>query len=110
MKAGVVSHDFVFTNNSAEPLTITQIYTSCMCTTAIIKSNQGAVGPFSMPGHGLTRPANIVLAAAETATIKVTFDPAAHGPAGVGSINRTVTLEGEAGKLLDLTFSAVVTP
>lgn len=46
----------------------------------------------------------------EEASVEVVFDPAAHGPAGVGQIQRTVTIENNTGKPLELGFSAVVTP
>ena len=36
--------------------------------------------------------------------------PAAHGPAGIGPIDRVVTIENSAGQPLELAFSANVTP
>ncbi|KKT83316.1 MAG: hypothetical protein UW81_C0021G0020, partial [Candidatus Giovannonibacteria bacterium GW2011_GWC2_44_9] len=41
---------------------------------------------------------------------EVVFDPAAHGPAGVGRIERAVYLENSASEALQLKFSATVTP
>src|SRR3989338_1285615 len=44
------------------------------------------------------------------ATLEVVFDPAAHGPAGVGRIERVVYVEHSAGDLLEFQISAMVTP
>jgi len=52
---------------------------------------------------------NDTIKAGETREIEVVFDPNAHGPAGVGLIERVVRLEyGE--KTLELNIKAVVTP
>lgn len=110
MKDGNVSHAFAVTNNSSEPITITKVYTSCMCTTASITADGTTAGPFGMPGHGAVPKINHVVAPGAQATIDVTFDPNAHGPAGVGKISRAVTLETAAGDKVELTFAAVVTP
>ena len=63
-----------------------------------------------MPGHGGSVPkVNDTIKAGETREIEVVFDPNAHGPAGVGLIERVVRLEyGE--KTLELNIKAVVTP
>src|SRR3989344_2255227 len=36
MARGDVNHEFVFANSSDEPVALGQIYTSCMCTTAVL--------------------------------------------------------------------------
>ena len=95
MKKGLVKHDFKVTNQSATVTKIAKIYTSCMCTTASIITGQDRKGPFGMPGHGLVPKANAAIGAGEEATIEVVFDPAAHGPAGVGRIEREIYLEDE---------------
>ena len=46
----------------------------------------------------------------EDAIIEVVFDPAAHGPAGIGPVDRVVTIENTAGRPLVLAFAATVTP
>ncbi|MDO8183459.1 MAG: DUF1573 domain-containing protein [bacterium] len=111
MKAGVVSRDFVVTNNSAKAINLNQVYTSCMCTTATLITKQGEVGPFGMPGHGLSAPAvKVALAPGEELTVRAAFDPAAHGPAGVGKIDRVITLSGPDFSPLELGISATVKP
>lgn len=112
MAKGKVSHDFRVKNNGAKPVKITKIYTSCMCTEAILKTSSGKeFGPYGMPGHGGFSPAiNQTIAPGEEITVKAIFDPAAHGPAGVGLIERVVYIENDSGKFAELQFKAVVTP
>ena len=111
MKAGVVSRDFIVTNNSAKTVNLNQVYTSCMCTTATLITKQGELGPFGMPGHGLSAPAvKVAFAPGEELTVRAAFDPAAHGPAGVGKIDRVVTLSGPDFSPLELGISATVKP
>lgn len=110
MAAGNVSHSFKIKNASAAPVKIAKIYTSCMCTTATYINGDKKMGPFGMPGHGIQPKINQVVEPGAEAEIDVVFDPAAHGPAGIGKIERAVYLEGESGLLLQLGISAVVTP
>lgn len=110
MAAGVVRHDFTVTNNGSEPLRIERMYTSCMCTIAEFIQNGAAAGPFGMPGHGPVPLLRKTVAPGETVTIGVTFDPAAHGPAGIGPVEREIYLEGQNGPLLTLVIKANVTP
>lgn len=110
MAAGNVMHDFTVNNPTAEPLTVRQMYTSCMCTEAFFVMDMQEYGPFGMPGHGMTPSLNQVIAPGETAAVRAIFDPAAHGPAGVGRINRVVSVLTDDGRTLELTFTATVTP
>lgn len=110
MAKGPVSYEFKVRNTAAEPVTVARVYTSCMCTTATVETAGVTVGPFGMPGHGIVPRANVVMEAGSEARVTVTFDPAAHGPAGVGRIERTVYLEDVSGATFPLTIAAVVTP
>lgn len=113
MMAGKVHHSYKIYNNSAEPVMISKIYTSCMCTVAILKKDGQDFGPFGMPGHGAIPTINVQLKPKEQADVYVTFDPAAHGPAGVGRIERAVYLETlgkSSGAPFELKFNAMVTP
>lgn len=110
MKNGLVEHTYAVTNTSAAPVTIKKVYTSCMCTTARITLDGKEYGPFGMPGHAAVPQVNQVLAAGATASIVAIFDPNAHGPAGVGPIQRSVIIEDADAGTLELTFSASVTP
>lgn len=110
MAAGKVSHSFAVKNSGDGPLTLTKIYTSCMCTTASLAVGERRVGPFGMAGHGFIPPIDEVLEAGQSGTVEVVFDPAAHGPAGVGRIERVVVLENSAGRPIEISISATVTP
>lgn len=110
MAAGKLKHAFKIKNVSSEPLVIEKIYTSCMCTTAALVIGGRRFGPYGMPGHGFISKINEKMNAGEEAIIEVVFDPAAHGPAGVGRIQRTITIENNAGQPLELGFTALVTP
>ena len=111
MKAGNVSTTYRITNEGAEPLALDKIYTSCMCTTAtLITANGRKQGPFGMPGHGPLKPATGQLAPGEVALLEVVFDPAAHGPSGVGRIERVVTVETKGARPLELWMVAMVRP
>lgn len=110
MAAGNVSHTFKIRNPSAEPVQIKKLYTSCMCTTATLDIGGKKFGPFGMIGHGFIPKINAVISAGEEAEIEVVFDPTAHGPAGVGRIERIVYIEQAGQKPLELAIKAVVTP
>lgn len=110
MAAGNVAHQFKLKNIGSEPVTVSKIYTSCMCTTATLAIGNKKLGPFGMPGHGAVPKVNQALAPGEDAIVEVVFDPAAHGPAGVGRIERTITIENNTGRPIELRFAALVTP
>jgi hypothetical protein len=111
MKDGDVGYTFTVTNPTDESVSLSQIVTSCMCTTAFLRGGAVEKGPFGMPGHGgPTRPADEVIGAGETRDIEVVYDPNAHGPAGVGRIERDIYLTDDAGRVLTLTIRANVTP
>lgn len=110
MARGDVSYEYKIKNSGAEPLVITKIYTSCMCTVAELRKEDSKIGPFGMPGHGGSSRINETLNPGEEAVIKAVFDPAAHGPAGVGFVERIIYIEHKEGKILELHFTATVIP
>jgi len=63
-----------------------------------------------MAGHGPAPRLEERLAPGATAQVEVVFDPAAHGPAGIGQTDRIVTIGNDGGPPLELRFSALVTP
>lgn len=112
MRDGLVEKSFTVTNPTAEDIFVLRLVTSCMCTTAYIVSPDGqAKGPYGMPGHsGYVPLANELIKAGESRVIRVVYDPNAHGPAGVGPIDRFVTLTDEKGGTLQLEIKALVKP
>ena len=112
MANGKVSHEFKISNSSEQSININKIYTSCMCTVANFKFNAKIYGLFGMSGHGggaLTT-ANITLNPGDSGSLDVIYDPNAHGPAGVGAIDRFVYVEDKNGGKLELEIKTVVTP
>ena len=82
-----------------------------MCTAAYIVRGDGEKkGPFSMPGHRPVPKAKEIIKAGESRGIEVVYDPNAHGPAGVGMINRFVYLEDREGNKMQFEIKANVTP
>lgn len=110
MARGKVSRVFSVENTGAEPVMITKVYTSCMCTSAYLEVGGDRVGPFGMPGHGFIPNINKLVGPGEEAKVEAVFDPAAHGPAGVGRIERVIRLENDMGAPLELKISANVIP
>lgn len=111
MKNGDVSKTFKVTNISDVDVLIPSLTTSCMCTRAyFIDSDGSKAGPFGMPGMGVVPKLNKIIKAGESADVEVVYDPNAHGPAGVGIIDRFVYLEDENGNKLQFEIKANVTP
>lgn len=110
MARGKVTHRYPIRNAGAEPLTIRKMYTSCMCTTVALVKGGKTSEAYGMPGHTPIPTINVPLNPREEALVEVVFDPAAHGPAGVGPIERVVTIENSGGQPLELEFAALVSP
>lgn len=110
MANGLVEHSFKVTNSSGKDIELKTVTTSCMCTKAYLEGGTSKKGPFGMPGMGSIPPANEIIKAGESRDIKVVYDPNAHGPAGVGMIDRFVYLTDDSGGTLDLEIKALVTP
>ncbi len=124
LKADRLSHDFgsipinggnvetVFriSNTGSRPLRLVAIYTSCGCTTAVIDFADGSrAGPFGMPGHaGAQTQIDRAVNAGEDFSVRVAFDPAAHGPGGLGKITRVVTIHTADGSAAELVIAANV--
>lgn len=111
MANGKVKKVFKITNPTNRDVLISSIVTSCMCTTAYIQNADGEKGPFGMPGHGgPVAKADEVVRAGESLNIKVVYDPNAHGPAGVGLIDRFIDLTEANGGTMRFEIKATVTP
>lgn len=111
MKNGEVTKEFIVTNSNDGDIIISKVLTSCMCTSAYIVKPDGSIkGPFGMAGHGAAPSINEVIKIGENRIIRVVFDPNAHGPAGVGLIDRFITLTDTSGNTLQFEVKAIVTP
>ena len=110
MAAGNVTHRFSIKNANAAPVVIRKISTSCMCTTAQLVKGGRKLAIYGMPGHGYVPNLDEPIAPNEQAMVEVVFDPAAHGPAGIGRVERLVTIYTGAAQPLELSFNALVAP
>ncbi len=111
MKNGDVQYDFIVTNSTDTDITMFSLVTSCMCTAAyLIEADGSSKGPFGMSGMDYVPPVNEIIKAGESRTVRVVYDPNAHGPAGVGQIDRFVTFTDASGGVLQIEIKALVTP
>lgn len=111
MADGKVSYRAKIKNTGQETLVINKVYTSCMCTEASILGKYGRKGPFGMQWHGAPSKTYFEAAPKEEIEIDINFDPAAHGPSGVGLARRSVYIETNSVKVpvIELKFTALVT-
>ena len=111
MKNGEVAKEFTITNPNDGDIILSKVLTSCMCTNAYIVRPDGSMkGPFGMAGHGAAPSTDEIIKSRESRIIRVVFDPNAHGPAGVGNIDRFISLTDTSGNTLQLEIKALVTP
>jgi len=109
INGGIVSKDYEIKNTTSGKLALKKIATSCMCTTAKVKVGDKETRLFGMEMAGDSNPPlNMEIPAGETAKVTVEFDPAAHGPEGVGPFDRIVWLSFAQG-VKELKFNGVVT-
>ncbi|MCA9371470.1 DUF1573 domain-containing protein [Candidatus Woesebacteria bacterium] len=87
---GIVQATFPIKNGGTEPLKLFNVQTSCMCTTAQLK-----VEDVVSPEFGMHTKSSYVteVPPGKTAQLVVTFDPAFHGPSGIGPITRQIMVE-----------------
>ena len=113
ISGGNVSHEFVVINDGTNPVVVEKVYTTCGCTTAILTdASNKEYGPFGMQGHGTSPDTRAEIGPGESLTVRAIFDPAAHGPSGVGLAQRSVYIETNSAKSpkLEFSFQASVTP
>lgn len=111
INGGEAVREFTVANPTDKDVLVSTLVTSCMCTAAyIVEPGGSAKGPFGMPGMGYVPPADETIPAGESRVIRAVFDPAAHGPAGLGAIDRFITLTDSTGAALVLEIRGVVTP
>ena len=110
MANGKVGHVFTIKNASTSPVVINKMYTSCMCTTAELNIDGRSFGPYGMPGHMPVPMIKETIEAGARAQVEVIFDPNAHGPAGVGLIDREVIIENSSEIPFKFKIKGIVTP
>lgn len=109
IKGGIISKDYEIKNTTSETLNLKKIATSCMCTTAKVRVGDKETRFFGMEMAGDSNPPlDLAIPKGETAKVSVEFDPAAHGPEGVGPFDRIVWLYFSQG-VKELKFNGVVT-
>lgn len=108
IKGGIVTREYEVKNSSGADIELLKIITSCMCTTASVKVGNNETRFFGMEMAGDKNPfVNLKIKKGETAKVSVRFDPAAHGPEGVGPFDRIVWLYFDNG-MKELTFKGNV--
>ena len=104
---GNVEKEFEIKNDGSEKLILTNVTTSCMCTTA-----QLSLGDQVSPVFGMHTKSDykLEIPSGEVATLNVIFDPAFHGPSGVGPINRQIQVatNDSENQVLNFILTAVV--
>ncbi len=95
---GIVSKVYEIKNDTGRDIELKKIVTSCMCTKARVKFMDKTTKFYAMEMNGDKNPIiNYDFPAGSSATVEFNFDPAAHGPAGIGPIDRVITLYFDAG-------------
>lgn len=106
---GIVTKEYEIKNSSGQDLKLRKITTSCMCTTASINIDGKESVPYGMEMDGVANPIiSLIIKSGGTAKVTAKFDPAAHGPAGVGPVQRSIYLFFDSG-IKELTFAGNVT-
>src|SRR3989344_1000982 len=100
---GKVQKTFAIKNNGSSPLKLNNVATPCMCTTAQVVINGQSSPAFGM--HVKSSWSGEVLPG-QSAELIVIFDPAFHGPSGVGAITRIITVDTNDSKNPQLSFTA----
>lgn len=107
INGGVVNHSFIVKNEGNETLDLSNITTSCMCTTAKLIGDAE-----ESPVYGMHSQSNYImeLAPQQSAKLYVEFDPAYHGPTGTGPITRIITIDtnDSDNKILNFTLTGTV--
>lgn len=90
MNKGDVKKTFTIKNNGKSTLKLYNVKTSCHCTKAYV-----IIDTKESPIFGMDSLSSWVgeVSVGKEAKLTVVFDPAFHGPAGVGPLNRFVSVE-----------------
>ncbi|MBT4849481.1 DUF1573 domain-containing protein, partial [Candidatus Parcubacteria bacterium] len=110
MDQGKVATNFKVTNKGAKPVTIKEMYTSCMCTKVSLIVSGKESKEVGMKTKGVSSKMFEEIKPGEEVEVKVVFDPNAHGPSGTGINRRSVFLETDSKNMpsIKLEFQANV--
>ena len=90
LKGGNVMKSYAVKNVGTAPLLVANMGTSCMCTTVQLKTRDGTSPKFAMHQKSEWKG---TIAPGESGEVEVVFDPAFHGPTGLGDISRMIKFE-----------------
>ncbi|MBI4129757.1 DUF1573 domain-containing protein [Candidatus Roizmanbacteria bacterium] len=102
LNGGNATKTFAIKNTGTSSLQLANVKTSCMCTTASVTVNGEKSPEFRMHANSSWLGTVEPQAAAQ---LEVIFDPAFHGPSGVGAISREIIVETNDPKNRQLSFS-----
>lgn len=107
---GDISTIFEVKNTGTEPIVVTQMYTSCMCTESRLVTQSKTSRFFGMQGHSDSSLLMQIIEPGETAEVEAVFDPSAHGINGLGTNRRAVYFEtnSDATPLVKLEFTVEI--
>lgn len=110
INGGIVQTKFTLKNTSSQALKVAKLETSCMCTEASLKIGDQESPFFGMPGHAGNAGWQTEIAPGAEASLMVKFDPAAHGPEGLGKVDRITRIwfSEPANSYRDIAFTANV--
>ena len=102
MDEGKVRANFEVKNEGTEDLKLYNVASSCTCTMAKI-----IMGDITSPIFGMHTKSDFVMVIppGQTAQVQAEFNPAFHGPTGVGTITRNVTVETNDASQPQLSFT-----
>ncbi len=101
---GVVEARYKLKNEGDQTLKLFNGTTSCACTKAKVVTKKGESQPFGM--HTKSKEVTEV-APGEEAEIVAIFDPAFHGPSGVGPISRQITVTTNDPNLTEISLTMI---
>ncbi len=110
INGGIVTKEYEIKNTTDKVIKFKKIATSCMCTQAKVSVGGKETRFFGME-HAMDKnpPVNLEFEPGQTGNVTVNFDPAAHGPQGVGPFNRSVLLTfSDPAGVKELKFSGTV--
>ncbi len=106
MVDGLVKHNFIIRNDGDGDLRLSNIKTSCMCTTAVLIVDGQRSQSFGM--HDASVSWSKKIKPGQSAELEITFDPNAHGPDATGPITREITMYSNDGGRPDVRTKFVI--